>query len=183
LATLGPPREPRDARCSRTLRSTGLRRRPRRRSPNRVAHAYLPLEEAAYEDAASLSWRILRSPFAAWRKRRGGPRAERWKVRTKLERSPKPTSKATSVIERAPSASRDAARRRRERTRYWCGVTPRILAKSRRKWKGLSPAAAAVSSRSIGSWAWASIQSAASTARRRARPRASPPARPRPEPI
>ena len=39
-------------------------------------------------------------PSRACRKPRGETPAARWKVRTKLERSPKPTSKATSVIGR-----------------------------------------------------------------------------------
>ncbi len=38
------------------------------------------------------------------------------------------------------SASRRAARRSRERTRYWCGVTPSTCENNRRKWNGLMPA-------------------------------------------
>src|SRR5436305_12042153 len=41
---------------------------------------------------ASRSWRILRLPREACRNFRGEMPAARWKVRTKLERSPKPTS-------------------------------------------------------------------------------------------
>ena len=41
---------------------------------------------------ASRSWKILRSPREAWRNFSGETPAARWKVRTKLERSPKPTS-------------------------------------------------------------------------------------------
>ena len=74
-----------------------------------------------------------------------------------------------SVIELSSSASRRAAWRSRERTRYWCGVTPSVSENSRRKWNGLMPAWAAASSRSIGSCEWASIHSAVSTARRRSR--------------
>ena len=40
----------------------------------------------------SRSWKILRSPREAWRNFSGEAPAARWKVRTKLERSPKPTS-------------------------------------------------------------------------------------------
>src|SRR5207245_10852743 len=68
--------------------------------------------------AVSLSWRILRSPLAARRNLPGETPAARSNVRTKLERSPKPTSNATSVIDRLPSASSRAARRSRARTRY-----------------------------------------------------------------
>ena len=56
------------------------------------ASAAVQMGSPAYRSAASRSWRILRSPLAAWRKRRGETPAARWKVRTKLERSPKPTS-------------------------------------------------------------------------------------------
>ena len=41
---------------------------------------------------------------------------------------------------RSSSASRRAAWRSRERTRYWCGVTPSTPENSRRKWNGLRPA-------------------------------------------
>ncbi len=61
------------------------------------------------EEAVRRSWKILRSPFAALRKPRGDTPAARWKVRTKFERSPKPTSRATSVTARPSSASRRAA--------------------------------------------------------------------------
>src|SRR6185437_9731720 len=44
------------------------------------------------EGAASRSWKILRSPREAWRNRSGDTPAARWNVRTKLERSPNPTS-------------------------------------------------------------------------------------------
>src|SRR5216683_936873 len=67
------------------------------------------------------------------------------------------------------SASRRAAWRSRERTRYWCGVTPSTLENSRRKWNGLMPACAAACSRSICRCECASIHSAVSTARRRSR--------------
>ena len=73
------------------------------------------------------------------------------------------------MIGLSSSASRRAAWRSRERTRYWCGVTPSTSENSRRKWNGLMPACAAASSRSIGRCEWASIQSAVSTARRRSR--------------
>ena len=62
------------------------------------------------------------------------------------------------------SANRRAAWRSRERTRYWCGVTPSTVENSRRKWNGLIPACAAAASRSIGRGECASIQSAVSTA-------------------
>src|SRR5258708_25454109 len=41
---------------------------------------------------ARRSWKILRIPCEASRNLRGDTPAARWKVRTKLERSPKPTS-------------------------------------------------------------------------------------------
>ena len=65
--------------------------------------------------------------------------------------------------------ARRAAWRSRERTRYWCGVTPSTPENSRRKWNGLMPAWPAASSRSIGRCECASIHSAVSTARRRSR--------------
>ncbi len=61
-----------------------------------------------YKAASSRSWKILRSPLAALRKARGETPAARWKVRTKLDRSAKPTSYATSVMERSASARRRA---------------------------------------------------------------------------
>ena len=78
-------------------------------------------------------------PSRRLRNARGDTPAARWNVRTKFERSPKPTSNAMSVIERASSASRRAAWRSRERTRYWCGVTPSTLANRRRKWNAAEP--------------------------------------------
>src|SRR6185503_8564654 len=62
-----------------------------------------------YAGCAMRSWKILRSPFAARRKARGETPAARRNVRTKLERSAKPTSRAMSVMERASSASSRAA--------------------------------------------------------------------------
>src|SRR5258705_530628 len=41
---------------------------------------------------ASRSWKILRIPREAWRNLKGDAPAARWNVRTKFDRSPKPTS-------------------------------------------------------------------------------------------
>src|SRR6516162_6907792 len=50
------------------------------------------MEDEPSQCRARRSWRILRSPREAWRNLLGETPAARWKVRTKLERSPKPTS-------------------------------------------------------------------------------------------
>src|SRR5438045_6114598 len=50
-----------------------------------------------------------RSPLAAFRKARGDRPAARWKVRTKFERSPNPTSQAISLIDPESSASNRTA--------------------------------------------------------------------------
>src|SRR2546423_103814 len=115
------------------VRSNGPRDRPGHRVANRrpgladrlLARAYrLDVVAVRIEQergviiAASRSWKILRFPFAARRKLRGGTPAARWKVRTKFERSPNPTSRAMSVMERTSCANNRAARRNRERIRY-----------------------------------------------------------------
>ena len=144
-----------------------------------------PWRRSAYGRAASRSRTIVRSPRAALRKPRGETPAARWKVRTKFERSPKPTSNATSVIERAvvgeqarrvaqARAHQVLVRRHAEHAREESQEVERAEA-------GLAPRC----SRSIGSCERASIQSAGSTARRRSRApavgaaRASGPRRPR----
>src|ERR1043166_2325246 len=96
----------------------GLQARAQRHFLADRSHDDLLVGDRIYESAASRSWKILRSPLAARRKPRGEVPAARWNVRTKLERSAKPTSSAMSVMARSSSASRRAARRRRERIRY-----------------------------------------------------------------
>ena len=59
------------------------------------------------------SWNFLRFVCAERRKLLGETPAARWNVRTKFDTSPKPTSKATSAMERRSSANSRAARRSR----------------------------------------------------------------------
>src|SRR5205814_1070782 len=101
-----------------------------------------------------------------WRKARGERPVARRKVRMKLERSPNPTSKATSVTGSRVSRRSFAARRSRAARSDWCGVAPTAARKERRKWKRVSRARSASVASERGSPAWASMCRKASTALR-----------------
>src|SRR6202044_1110233 len=72
-------------------------------------HSFSRVQPAKDEDdpsqcSARLAWKILRFPRAASRKAPGETPAARGKVRTKLERSANPTSRARSVMAAFSSA-------------------------------------------------------------------------------
>ncbi len=68
-----------------------------------------------------------------WRKAFGDSPTMSWKVRLKVPRLLKPTSKQMSVTLRSVARRRNIARSRRRRWRYRCGVSPNVARKVRMK--------------------------------------------------
>jgi hypothetical protein len=73
------------------------------------------------------------------------------KVRLKVPRLVKPTSRHTSVTLRSVSRSRNIERSTRRRWRYRWGVSPKTARKLRMKWAGEQWATAATAGMSSGS--------------------------------
>ena len=130
-------RPPKSAGPSRSLiaraRAAGLRRAsPRCASADSSVGLLATAFEPILEDRAV----ALRRPAEAARRDAGGAVEGAHEVGEVAEAD---VERDVGDRARRRRPSRRAAWRSRERTRYWCGVTPSTLAKSRRKWNGAEP--------------------------------------------